>query len=137
MKQIMLIISLLGTGFAAEAQTNRTYYTGMQTKEMMEQERTGGNVHNNTVRLSLGTEIRNDGEFMDADTAPIRMNSIQRHEGHSTLQQYYGNTAPAHPEQIRSEAKPYDTSKNNGTCLGCGSGAITDHRPWLMGRRTR
>lgn len=125
----------MGTvGFAANAQTNRTYYSGMQTQQILEEERRGGTPSNNTVRLSLGTETIAEENEAD-NTANLQMNTVQQHQGYrmNTVQRYYGGSTMTGPVEIRQNSG-YDTSRNNGKCIGCGSGAITDHRPWLMNR---
>jgi|GEM_PF-2644194 len=135
MKQMILMIALMGTtGFAVSAQTNRSYYSGMQTQQILEDERRGGTPSNNTVRLSLGTETIAEENVAD-NTANMQMNTVQQHQGYrmNAVQGYYGGSAMPGPDEQQNNSG-YDTSRNNGKCLGCGSGAITDHRRWLMDR---
>jgi len=132
MKKILLVAALVATtGMTAEAQTNRTYYSDMQTKQMYQNERQSGSVNTNTTQLSLGSET----SAQQQQQGYLQMNSVQQHQGYrvNDAQQYYGNSPAVNDRHIRT----YDTSKNNGTCIGCGSGAITDHRKDLMGRELK
>lgn len=139
MKQVILMIALFGTvSTEATAQSNRTYYSGMQDEQILENERRGGTPSSNMVKLSLGTETIAQEERQHQDNnAGIRMNTIQQHQGFrmNTVQQFYGGTGIIGPSETLYRGSGYDTSKNNGVCIGCGSGAITDHRPWLLQRR--
>jgi len=138
MKQVILMMALLGSvTIGAKAQTNRTYYTGMQTQQMYEDERRGGTPSNNQVRLSLGTETSAQEQLTNTNrSSSMQMNTMQQHQGYrmNTTQQYYGGNTLQGPTDMLHNVQGYDTSKNNGHCIGCGSGAITDHRPWLMNR---
>ncbi|HRO42680.1 MAG TPA: hypothetical protein PL009_07580 [Flavipsychrobacter sp.] len=135
MKQVILMTAVLGSVcFGVNAQSNRTYYTDMQTQQMYENERRGGTPTNNTVRLSLGSET--SAQEMNAQNNSLQMNTMQQHQGYrmNTMQRYYGESSLMGPSEMLDMTRGYDTSKNNGTCIGCGSGAITDHRRDLMNR---
>jgi len=138
MKQVILIIAMMGSAaVAAKAQTNRTYYSDMQTQQIYENERRGGTPNNNHVKLSLGTETSAQEQYGNGGaSATMQMNSMQEHQGYrmNTTQQYYGGSSFQGPVDMPGERNGYDTSKNNGHCIGCGSGAITDHRRELMNR---
>lgn len=138
MKQVILMIALLGSAsIAAKAQTNSTYYTNMQTQQIYENERRGGTPNENQVKLSLGTETSAHGELSNTgNSSSMQMNTMQQHQGYrmNSMQQYYGGSALPGPTEMLNSIKGYDTSKNNGHCIGCGSGAITDHRKDLMNR---
>ncbi len=125
----MIGICLLIAGFSigAEAQTNRTYKTDMSNERLLN-DRGAGNVNSQQS---------------------LQMNSVQPFYGNSNIDQYIdGNQSSnvtqylngnqgnnmKHREISRDDLPyrsiPYDTTKNNGHCLGCGSGTLTDPHPW-------
>ena len=125
----MIGICLLIAGFSigAEAQTNRTYKTDMSNERLLN-DRGAGNVNSQQS---------------------LQMNSVQPFYGNSNIDQYIdGNQSSnvtqylngnqgnnmKHREISRDDLPyrsiPYDTTKNNGHCPGCGSGTLTDPHPW-------
>lgn len=134
MKQIAITIALLGSiNLAASAQTNRTYYSNMQTPEIYENERRGGTPNNNPVKLNLGTET------VAEENNALRMTDAQYYQGYATGEddmingkEKFGNKKWNDIERgdLPYRSVPYDTSKNNGHCIGCGSGTMTDPHRW-------
>lgn len=112
----MIGICLLIAGFSigAEAQTNRTYKTDLSNERLLN-DRGAGNVNSQQS---------------------LQMNSVQPFYGNSNVDQYLNgnqgnnlNHRQLSSDDLPYRSIPYDTSKNNGHCLGCGSGTLTDpHR---------
>lgn len=123
MKQVILMIALAGSAsFCANAQTNRTYLTNMQTQQMYENERRGGQPSTGITKLNTGS----DNQELKAYEDNMRMNSVQQFQGYrtNTVQRYFGSLPINITENYTGNQ--YDTSKNNGHCIGCGSGTMTD-----------
>ena len=131
MKPVLLMIAMLGLTTGATAQTNRTYYSNMQTEQMYENERRGGEVSNNKARLSLGTETINEE---NNTSSSLQMNTAQPYQGYrqntDMLQQNNRVWNEISRDDLPYRSIPYDTSKNNGHCIGCGSGTMTDPHSW-------
>ena len=134
MKQVILMIALTGSAYlGVNAQTNRTYSTGMQTDQIYENERRGKPVSTGIVKLNTGSDNQETKMYEDN----LRMNSVQQFQGYrsnwnnSSVQRYFGSLPVNVTENFIGSG--YDTSKNNGHCIGCGSGALTDHG-WQRGK---
>ena len=129
MKKMILLMTICGAfSFAANAQSNRTYKTDMSTERIMQEERRGGRTLNEQpVRLNKGS---NNQETMGTDNARFRMNNVEQFQGNrSNTLMTDGNGTTL---DLNSTVYPqYDTSKNNGHCLGCGSGTLTDPHPTM------
>ncbi|RYY26979.1 MAG: hypothetical protein EOO04_10030 [Chitinophagaceae bacterium] len=69
----------------------------------------------------------------NAARSNIKINSIQQFQGNSLNSNTQRlNSGMFESLEPRANQVPfYDTSKNNGHCLGCGSGTLTDPHPWL------
>jgi hypothetical protein len=142
MKKMILLMTICGAfSFAANAQSNRTYKTDMSTERILQEERRGGrSLNEQPVRLNKGS---NNQETMGTDNARFRMNNVEQFEGNRSNTNGLMNSSqkgdnrfevgenrilldPNHPNYPH-----YDTSKNNGHCLGCGSGTLTDPHPTM------
>jgi hypothetical protein len=132
MKKLILMTLLGAVGFGSKAQTNRDQYTNMQTARIYEDERRGGQISNGVVKLNVGS----DNQEINA-TENLSMNTVQSFEGYSSspnnyVQRYFGDARSALLPRDLGDLKQYDTSKNNGHCLGCGSGTLTDEHPGVL-----
>ena len=141
MKKMILLMAVFGAvGFGADAQTNTTYKTDMSTERIKSEERRGGSVQ------TSGTVLLNKGSNnMELDTQPLRIQDVQQWQGFSAnpdnvvnSQSQNGangnfgnrNFNEINRDDLPYRSVPYDTSKNNGHCIGCGSGTMTDPHPW-------
>lgn len=133
MKTIAFIATLvIGWNISSNAQTNRTYYSDMQTQQMYENERNSSSVNTKDVQVAPGLREKNY----------LNVNSVDVYEGYKTnsddisqqrikeLKQNNREWNEITRDDIPYTSIPYDTSKNNGHCIGCGSGTMTDYHPW-------
>lgn len=134
MKQMILMLAVFGSfSINAAAQTNRTYYSNMQTQQMYENEQRGGTPAQRDVELNTGTQT-----LQQEEKDNLKMNRVQPYQGYrqmnnQTEQQLRDNNRKwdeISRDDLPYRSIPYDTSKNNGNCIGCGSGTMTDPHPW-------
>jgi len=129
----MIGICLLIAGFSigAEAQTNRTYKTDMSNERLLNDRGGGGTISNTPQSLQMNSVQ----PFYGNSNVDQYINGNQ--SGNSNADQYLngnqGNNMK-HREISRDDLPyrsiPYDTTKNNGHCIGCGSGTMTDPHRW-------
>jgi hypothetical protein len=142
MKKMILLTMICGAcSFAASAQSNRTYKTDMSTERIYQEERRGGRALNDQpVRLNKGS---NNQETMGNNNARFKMNNVEQFQGNRSNSNGMLNSSQRGDNRFdmgnnRIMLDPndanyphYDTSKNNGHCLGCGSGTLTDPHPTM------
>jgi hypothetical protein len=127
MKKMILMIAIIGAaGLQAQAQTNRNYKTDMSTERIYAEERRGGVPDQTVILLNKGSNNQEVRHLEMNQTQEFQGNRIDLVTGETLLMnqtlQFQGNVTPVlDPNDLRY--KHYDTSKNNGHCLGCGSGA--------------
>jgi hypothetical protein len=140
-KMILLMTVCSACSFAASAQSNRTYKTDMSTERIYQEERRGGRALNEQpVRLNTGSHNQ---ETMGVDNARFRMNNVGTFQGYRSNPNGMLNSSQQGDNRFDmgnnglildpndSRYPQYDTSKNNGHCLGCGSGTLTDPHPTM------
>lgn len=133
MKKLMIIVALGFIGYGANAQTNRTYRTDMSNERIYSEQNRAGDLNTN-VNVNLNTGTHNQETQTESS---LQMSNTQQFQGYSpnTVNDATGNGALQNNNRTwnnidRSDLPyrsiPYDTSKNNGHCIGCGSGTLTD-----------
>lgn len=133
MKKLMIIAALGFIGYGANAQTNRTYRTDMSNERIYSEQNQASDMNTDVnVKLNSGT---NNQETQTQSS--VQMNNTQQFQGYSpnTLNDASGNAALRSNNRTSNNIEradlpyrsiPYDTTKNNGHCIGCGSGTLTD-----------
>jgi hypothetical protein len=131
MKKLMIMMVLGFIGYGANAQTNRTYRTDMSNERIYSNQAADVKPAAN-VKLNTGTnnqEVQAEGS--------LQMNNTQQYQGYSQNTVNGAMGSPALQNNNRTwnnieradlpyRSLPYDTTKNNGHCIGCGSGTLTD-----------
>jgi hypothetical protein len=133
MKKLMIIAALGFIGYGANAQTNRTYRTDMSNERIYNEPNRVSDMNTNVnVKLNSGT---NNQETQPESS--LKMSNTQQFQGYSsnTLNGTSGSAALRSNNRTANNIEsvdlpyrsiPYDTTKNNGHCIGCGSGTLTD-----------
>ncbi len=80
---------------------------------------------------SQGLDHEDNPAINNDDQNGLQMNEMQQFSG-NVIRTEGPNYTPATIETdvLPYRSVPYDTTKNNGHCLGCGSGTLTDPHPW-------
>lgn len=143
MKKIILIAAVCGlAGLGTNAQTNknsRTKTTKYKTTQnnsraMSNSERanipmSAANGKPEEIREMYGTDFTSDGG------GSLRMSGGGTYQGYGPLTEQQSMKRDYTHREITTDMLPYttveyDTSKNNGHCIGCGSGTLTDPHSW-------
>lgn len=123
MKHMILIAAFGIIGLSAHAQSNRTYNTDIRTNRINQDNQNRIPPANTNINLNRGSSSAENG-------AGLNMNTTQQYQG-NRQELRLGNPPDSRREyEIPYRTPVYDTSKNNGHCRGCGSGALTDPHPW-------